>query len=246
MAGFDSSEQGVFPQTDWELVEQAKSAGEETQEQALHAIIDLYWRPVFLFLRAKGRNADTAGELCQEFFVRLLEKNWVEKADPRRGKFRTLMLTVLTRFMADQSDGRISHQQRFERWTRRMSELAADESEPFHVPVHATPEMIFDHHWALAIVADVRNEVRLACEQCQMHEWFVMFERCLPFQGEQSLSQAQAAREYGLTRDQVRYRLQAIKSRYREAIMRKLKLADVAGAELDEEVDDLLAALQLA
>jgi hypothetical protein len=63
---------------------------------ALNRFIVLYWKPVFYFLRARGQGLHQAEDLTQAFFTRLLERDWVRRADPQRGRFRTFLLTLLT------------------------------------------------------------------------------------------------------------------------------------------------------
>jgi RNA polymerase sigma-70 factor (ECF subfamily) len=48
----------------------------------------MYWNPVFAFIRRSGYDRDEAQDLTQAFFALLLEKNFLEVADPQRGRFR--------------------------------------------------------------------------------------------------------------------------------------------------------------
>jgi len=61
-------------------------------EAALEKLCHTYWFPLYAFARRQGNNPEDAQDLTQDFFARLLEKNYLAKADPDRGKFRTFLL----------------------------------------------------------------------------------------------------------------------------------------------------------
>src|SRR5205823_181950 len=60
--------------------------------------------PLYAYARRRLASADDAQEQTQEFFARLLEKEYLQAADPRRGKFRSFLLTAFKRFLAHERD----------------------------------------------------------------------------------------------------------------------------------------------
>ena len=71
---------------------------------ALEHLCATYWQPLYAYVRRRGYSPDDAQDLTQEFFARLLAQKWVGDADPSKGRFRTFMLTALTRFLANDWD----------------------------------------------------------------------------------------------------------------------------------------------
>ena len=59
-------------------------------QAALEKLCRTYWFPLYAFARRQGNSPEDAQDLTQDFFCRLLQKNYLAKADPDRGKFRTL------------------------------------------------------------------------------------------------------------------------------------------------------------
>ena len=93
-----------FPTTRWTLV---IAAGEPHRKEARSALVSLcenYWYPLYAFLRRRGYPPDQAQDLTQEFFVRLLEGRYLDRADPAKGRFRSFLLTSLKFFVADEED----------------------------------------------------------------------------------------------------------------------------------------------
>src|ERR1043165_6921147 len=93
-----------FPTTRWTLV---VAAGDPRRKEARSALISLcenYWYPLYAYVRRRGYPADQARDLTQEFFVRVLEGRYLDRADREKGRFRSFMLTSLKFFLADQAD----------------------------------------------------------------------------------------------------------------------------------------------
>jgi RNA polymerase sigma-70 factor (ECF subfamily) len=92
-----------FPTTRWTLV---VAAGDPHRKEAraLVSLCENYWYPLYAYLRRRGCPADQAQDLTQEFFVRLLEGRYLDRANPEKGRFRSFILTSLKFFVADEQD----------------------------------------------------------------------------------------------------------------------------------------------
>src|SRR5207237_4223397 len=65
-------------------------------------LCQVYWYPLYVFIRRKGHAPHDAQDLTQEFFARFLEKKYVSLADQSRGKFRTFLLRSLEHFLINE------------------------------------------------------------------------------------------------------------------------------------------------
>src|SRR5687768_13705960 len=92
-----------FLTTQWRTVLAASEPG-EAQQQALEQLCNTYWYPLYAFIRKRGHSSEDAQDLTQEFFARLLEKKWLADIKPDVGRFRSFLLTALTRFLANDYD----------------------------------------------------------------------------------------------------------------------------------------------
>ena len=93
-----------FPTTRWTLVLAAGDPQRKEAQSALVSLCESYWYPLYAYLRRRGYAADRAQDLTQEFFVRLLEGRYLDRADPEKGRFRSFLLTSLKFFVADEED----------------------------------------------------------------------------------------------------------------------------------------------
>jgi len=88
-----------FPKTRWSVVLAARQSSPESAA-ALESLCRAYWFPLYAYVRRCGQSPEDAQDLTQEFFCRLLEKNWLASADREKGKLRTFLIVALKHFMA--------------------------------------------------------------------------------------------------------------------------------------------------
>src|SRR5437764_10651323 len=94
------AEPRMFATTRWSLILSANSADDEPKAaQALAELCRTYWRPIFLFVCRRGYSTQEAQDLTQDFFVMVLESNWLKHADEHRGRFRSFLLKSLQNFL---------------------------------------------------------------------------------------------------------------------------------------------------
>src|ERR1700734_1408206 len=79
-----------FPTTRWTLVVAAGDPQRKDARSALVSLCESYWYPLYAYLRRRGYQADQAQDLTQEFFIRVLEGRYLDRADPEKGRFRSL------------------------------------------------------------------------------------------------------------------------------------------------------------
>ena len=91
----------VFPPTRWTVVLAACQRASPESSAALEAICHAYWYPLYAYVRRAGQSPHDAQDLTQEFFCRLLEKRWLDAANPDKGRLRTFLIVALKHFMAN-------------------------------------------------------------------------------------------------------------------------------------------------
>src|SRR4029077_11799295 len=118
-------------------------------QEALAVLCRVYWYPLYAYARRRLANVEDAQDATQAFFARLLEKDYLQAADPERGKFRSFLLTAFKRFLAKEH-ARARAQQRGGQL--RLFSLDCQEGERSyrHEPADPiTPETLFERRWAM-------------------------------------------------------------------------------------------------
>src|SRR5882762_8165392 len=96
----------MFTTTRWSLVlAGANSEGDEQKAaEALAELCRTYWRPIFSYVYRRGYSSEDSEDLTQDFFLMILETNWLRQADKGRGRFRSLLLKSLQNFLHNVAD----------------------------------------------------------------------------------------------------------------------------------------------
>ena len=90
----------VFATTHWSVVLKAGRDDSPNVSEAMAQLCRAYWYPLYAYVRRKGYDAQDAQDLTQEFFARLLARNYLSVADRNKGKFRSFLLGSLEHFLA--------------------------------------------------------------------------------------------------------------------------------------------------
>src|SRR5581483_8859320 len=91
-----------FATTQWSQVLAAGHRSSPAGAQALAALCERYWYPLYAFVRRRVGDEHQARDLTQAFFARLLEKDLLAAAAPERGRFRAFLLTTARNFLANE------------------------------------------------------------------------------------------------------------------------------------------------
>src|SRR5580658_3399119 len=94
----------LFVTTRWSMVLNARNKDSPGSKEALESLCQTYWYPIYAFVRGTGRSPPDAQDLTQQFFVRLLTKDFLRAVTPEKGRFRAFLRMALSRFLANEWD----------------------------------------------------------------------------------------------------------------------------------------------
>ena len=231
-----------FVTTRWTLVLAAADSDSPESREALAALCQDYWYPLYVYARRRGNSPEDARDLTQGFFAKLLEKNYLQSADRERGKFRTFLLTALQRYMANEWD-RESAQKRGGGQAPISLDLEwAEGGLVFEPSDDLTPEDIFEKCWALAqfdkVVDRMRDEMSLPGKErrFELLKGYVTGES-------QDIPYRSVADELGVSESSVKVAVHRMRKRFGE-LLRQEVVQTVAGPDgVEAEVRHLLAAI---
>ena len=238
---------GRFQTTAWSVVLSARDPEDIDFRDSLETLIEAYWKPVYSFIRSRGRSHDAAKDLTQEFFALFLEKNFLEKVDRDRGKFRTFLLTALTRFMLNQ----YAHDKALKRGggLKAPASLEALKDEEtgsgFEPTAGEQPEETFNRFWTQALLARVFSRLEEVCRkngtplyyEVLRHQFFEV----TPDQNRPTYQDI--AVKLKLSEADVTNYLHRAKNIYRDLLREEIRTYVATEPDVDEEIKDLWRSL---
>ena len=229
-----------FPTTRWTLVVAAGDPRRKEARSALVALCENYWYPLYAYLRRRGSPADQAQDLTQEFFTRVLEGRYLDRADPAKGRFRSYLLTALKFFVADEEDRERAHKRGGGMVV--PLEFSSGEERYQREPSHdETPERIFERRWALSVLDRVVERLRGEFVQHGRPEHF---ERLKVFLlGRSEAPYAALACEMNTSEGALKVAIHRLRKRYRELFRQEIADTVADPAEVESELRYLAAAL---
>lgn len=232
-----------FATTQWSLVAAAGSRESAEARAALEDLCRTYWYPVYAFIRRRGHQPADATDLAQEFFARLIEKDYLEAADQQRGRFRTFLLTAVTRFLANERE--YAAAQKRSGGVRPLS-LCVEEGETRYQLEPAdrwTPERLFDRRWALTILDQTLARLRAEHEATGKTQLFEQLKVYLT--GESGApTLRQSADRLGMTEGSVKVAVHRLRQKYRELLRQEIGQTVAEAGQVEDELKLLLAALR--
>ena len=81
----------------------ARSEQPDERRRALGVLIAAYWKPVYKYMRLRwGKDREEAKDLTQDFFSRLLEKDYLARYEPKKARLRTFLRVCVDRLVANE------------------------------------------------------------------------------------------------------------------------------------------------
>ena len=161
-------------QTDWSMIAQVAKHDQQAASDALERLVRRYWSAVYAYIRGTGRDVHEASDLTQGFVCDIIiSRRLCDYADPRRGRFRTLLLNAVKNYLREQhrNDKRARHA----RHHPPPPPLTADWVVP-ELGTNDTPEEAFCYHWSATLIRQVLNTVRAGCMADGLEAHWKIFE----------------------------------------------------------------------
>ncbi len=232
-----------FATTHWSMVVSAGVGRSPDAARALAALCENYWFPLYAFVRRAGYSAEDAQDLTQEFFARLLARNFLADADRQRGRFRSFLLGAMKHFLAKEERRQGAQKRGGHRPMLSLDFCSGEDRYSLIEPVdNLTPERLYEKRWALALLDLVLKGLREEFRAEGKLEWF---DRLKPFLagGTTKPAYLEVAEELGMSEGAVKVAVHRLRRRYRKLLKEEIARTVVDPETLDDEPRELLAAL---
>lgn len=237
-----------FNTTRWSLILASVNAqtGDQSATDALAHLCRIYWRPIFAFIARRVHSQEDAEDLTQDFFVRVLRGDLLRRADPERGRFRSLLLKAVKDFLNDSQDRarrrKRGGEAKFISWDEWMAEAPSHLMLPVAAEKSWPPEKVFDVRWAATVAEQALRRLQEECEGHKRPRVFDVLSGTLTAD-RGDIAYEPLAQELGVKPAEVKTLLHRLRQRYRELLRAEIAETVADPADVDQEVRYLVAAL---
>lgn len=228
-----------FRTTHWSVVLRAGRRDADSAE-ALEKLCRAYWFPLYAFARRQGCSPEEAQDLTQEFFSRLLARNYLQAADPNRGRFRSFLLASFKHMMANEWRAASRQKRGGEAQVFSLDEREAEDRYQLEPTDPASPDRIFERRWAETTLSRVLD--RLETEFTGRAMRFADLKVFL-IEAKGTAAFAEVAHRMAVTESALKSVVHRMRRRYGELFRDEVAQTVADPGDVDDEIRHMLAVL---
>jgi RNA polymerase sigma-70 factor (ECF subfamily) len=232
-----------FTTTHWSVVLTAMEKQSPEAAAALEKLCRTYWYPLYAYVRRKGYDEHEAQDLTQEFFARLLARNYLSVADRNKGKFRSFLLGSLEHFLAREWTKAHAQKRGGGQPLFSLDEVDAENRyrlEPAH---ELTAEKIFDRRWATTLLEQAMARLRADYEADNKGKVFARLEVFLTGNAPET-SYVEIAASLNMSEGALKVAVHRLRQRYGELVRAEIAQTVATPEGIDEELRYLFSLLR--
>jgi RNA polymerase sigma factor (sigma-70 family) len=239
----------LFASTRWTIVLEAGDSATASAHalSALSELCQIYWRPLYAFVRRQGYGPEDAQDLTQGFFADLIETRAYARADREKGRFRSFLLGALKHFIAD-ARGR---SQALKRGGGMMlvklddKAIAEAEAQTGQATKWQADE-VYDREWAASLLRQALDRLGQECALAGKAELFGYLMPYLAAPEESAIPYEEMARRSHRPITTLRSDVARLRKRYRVILREEVHGTVTEAADVDEELRHLCHAVAAA
>jgi len=234
---------GDFRHTQWSVVLAAGQTDSPETREALAELCQAYWHPVYAFIRRRGYEVEPSKDLTQEFFARLIEKQYVRTADRQRGRFRSFLLACVEHFLSHERKKDQAHKRGGQYTFVPLEDAMAEERYGAEPVDEMSPDKLFDQRWALALLERSLQQLKQEFVQAGKADQFEALEVFLSGAKEAPCSYAELGVRLDLSEGAARQAAFRMRARFGELLRTGMAQTVTSPQELEAEMNHLRNAL---
>ena len=231
-----------FVQTRWTLILAARKEGSKGATEALEELCRSYWYPLYAYVRRRGYSPEDAEDLTQSFFERLLSTDFLQRADPEKGRFRSFLLASLNRFLGREREKAEAQKRGGGMQLFRLEVADLEQRYRLELASQETPERMFERRWALTVLDQAATRLRQDYADRGKAKVFKRLQLYLK-QDSPSGHYRKEALDLKTTPGAIRSAVHRLRERYGEMIRNEVARTVASEAEVDDEYHHLRSLL---
>jgi RNA polymerase sigma-70 factor (ECF subfamily) len=231
-----------FLTTNWSIVLGAGDQSSSRAGEAMQRLCQIYWYPLYAFIRQRGSTAHDAQDLTQEFFAQLLLRQDLTQVRREKGKFRSFLLASLQHFMANERKkaGRLKRG-----GGQNIISIDAESAERRYAlePSHDLgPDKLFERRWAMTLLDQAIEQLRLEFVRSNK---LALFEQLKVFLtgDENGPAYCDLGAKLAMTEAAVKMAVSRLRRRYREILRAQIENTVAGPDDIEDEIRHLFTAL---
>jgi RNA polymerase sigma factor (sigma-70 family) len=232
----------AFTTTHWSLVLESQGPTPAAQE-ALDKLCRIYWRPIYGFVRRQGVQPEEAKDLTQGFFALLFERRDLETVRKEKGRLRSYLLTSLKHFLTNERSRAMAVKRGEGQRLIPLEAFREHERAGFEPTDSERADLIYERHWALTVLDQVLDRLGDEYRAAGKIALFDRLQKSLTDEPDRS-SQADTAREFGMTENAVKQAYHRLRQRYRQLLREEIAHTVMVPGDTEDELRHLIAVLR--
>lgn len=236
----------LFASTRWSVVYQAGDSGAASRDalSALSELCQIYWRPVYLFLRRQGIAQHDAEDLTQSFFAELIESRTYARADQMKGRFRSFLLGTLKHFLADARDHERAQKRGGGSVPMQLDVAAISEAETQTGRARNwSADGVFEREWAASLLRQALDRLAQEYAIAGKGALFEALKVHLAAGAAAAVPYEEMARRLGRAAATLRSDVARLRARYRAILREEVSGTVIDPCDVDEELRHLRQAM---
>jgi RNA polymerase sigma factor (sigma-70 family) len=242
--GTPFSSRGKFATTQWSLVLAAGQKSDNARaSDALEKLCRIYWYPLYAYVRRRGCTPVDAEDLTQEFFARLLAKDYLARANPLSGKFRSFLLTGINHLLCDERDKARRLRRGGGQKVISFDGEAAEARYRLEPADNRTPERVFERSWVATLLERAAHHLRdeyAAAGKTVLYDQLIEFR--LDAQGQRAYGEVAA--QLGQSESAVKSAILRLRRRHQQLVREEIAQTVADSSDVDCEIRYLLRMLE--
>ena len=195
------------------------------------------WKPLYVFARKRGLDAERAKDGVQSFFARLIERDFPQGLDPAKGRLRAFLRTAFERHLA--------HAWEAERALKRGAgavQVELEAGERALADAETTDaDAALDREWACGVLGRAQERLRGEFDSGRRRGPWALVQ---PYLGGEAPSYAQHASAHDMGEQALRSLVFRTRARYAALVREEVAPTAKDADEVELELSDLLDALR--
>jgi RNA polymerase sigma-70 factor (ECF subfamily) len=227
-----------FATTQWSVVLAAGDRQRDDAQRALTKLCEVYWYPLYAYVRRRVESVDDAHDLTQAFFEHLLEKNYLAVADPQRGRFRAFLITAFKHFLSKEWEKAKAQKRGRGRSPISLDFSTGDSQITLQPAGGLTAEQMYERQWAITLLGRVMQRLERELEKVGKRSQFGRLKDFI-ISTKDDTTYADVASELGMTESAARMATSRLRRRYRQLLREEIAQTVSSTEDIDDEINNL-------